>query len=268
MPARTHYISDRMLPDAIRSACDKRGITVTSFSDDWILKLQKDQQEEWIHVYSFSCNNAAAAANASDKVATSVILESAALPIVPHVTARTYISRARRTPDIKAIANNGPVVIKPIHGHGAQDVARYDDIDEALTFINASSIPAWAISPFLDLTKELRIILFDDEPLLAYEKTNPVIDDGLRLFNLSQGATAVTVDLNSLDPAILDLAKRAISTIGLRLAAVDIVFDKESEPFILEINTGFSLEHYARQSADNKKRAYKIYDSVIGKIFK
>lgn len=267
MPAKHTYITDRMLPGAVRKACAKRGITVTSYSDDWVLRLQNEARTEWIHVYNFSCNNSAVASNAADKVATYEILRGANLRAVPHITASTYVTKAKKTTVMNDYFASSPIVAKPLHGHGGLDLHLAADLDAAIDFVNDSPIHAWALSPYLEITKEIRVVVFADEILLSYEKTNPYTHGGLKLFNLSHGAIALTYTEDQLSEELKTLALKAVKAMGMTLAAVDIIIDEANGSSILEINSGFSLEHYSLQSEKNRQRAETIYDTIVGKIF-
>ena len=71
------YIVDRYLPKIVTELAEARSIAVKRFSDDWILKLSKDDRTEVIVGYHFSLNNAGAVRVAEDKVATYLLLSDA-----------------------------------------------------------------------------------------------------------------------------------------------------------------------------------------------
>ncbi len=260
------YIIDRYLPAYVERACEKRNVQFTSYSDDWILKMQKLTVTHWVHGYNFSCNSAAAAANASDKVATHLILSHASIPSVMHILVRS-VTGMNTLLKIDDAFKESPVVIKPLNGSGGLHVNLFEDFKSALKYIDSQSQPEWAMSPFINIEKEIRLIYLDNELLLAYEKQNPFIKNGLKLYNLSYGAIAYTLAEEYIDLDIMNLSRRAIGEMGLALAAVDVVIDKNNDVSILEINSGFSLERYARQSEANNNKVIDIYDKIIENMF-
>lgn len=101
--------------------------------------------------------------------------------------------------------------------------------------------------------------MLDGQCLLAYQKTEPVTRAGLKLYNLGAGAIA-----EDLTPAysLVDIARRSVDALGLRLAAVDIV-QVAGEQLVLEVNDGFMMEYYLRQSDANYRRTVELYEQVL-----
>lgn len=260
------YVTDRLLPSYVAAACKKRGISYKSYSGDWILRLHKNTLTHWVYGYSFSCNSATAAANTSDKVATHLILSDNNLPSVAHILARTVTGTSLSSEDVKQLGNL-PVVIKPLHGTGGLDVMLFVNIQKAASFITASSQPSWAISPFIEIEKEVRVVILEKEVLLMYEKQQPFVRQGLKLFNLSHGAKAFTLEADATAAPIIALAKETMLALNLTLGAIDIVIDEQGKMRILEVNSGFSLERYARQSSENNNRAMNFYDTIVDYLF-
>jgi glutathione synthase/RimK-type ligase-like ATP-grasp enzyme len=106
--------------------------------------------------------------------------------------------------------------------------------------------------------------MLDGEVLLAFEKQEPVLQDGIPMFNLRLGAKAVDCDPSE---EIISLASNTQKTLGLRLTTVDIVELENGELKVLEVNDGFSLEHYMKQDAHNVENARHVYDAIIAKLF-
>jgi len=249
------FITDRLLPRIIRDICIARGIRVTSFSDDWLIELEKDQQTARILGYKFSINNSVSAGIAQDKVAAYELLNYHNVPAVEHRLIRT---KAGDT-DWHGWSWSDGMVIKPLTGTSGHGVGVVHSSNEATAWMSARGIEAWAVSPFLDIHREIRVIMLDGQVLMAYEKQSVVLE-GLKMFNLGKGASPKDVELSDV---MESLAGKAMQTIGLRLAAVDIIELSDGEYRVLEINDGFMMEHYARFSQDNMRKTRLLYEAVM-----
>lgn len=252
------YITDRWMVKLIAGICQARAIGITRFSDDWLLRLSKDDKYKFIIGYKFGINDAAAASIAQDKVATYELLAASGVAATPHYLART-----------KAASDSGwkvPVgndfVTKPLVGTSGHGVRRFSSANEATEWMKQSGIEAWAVSPFVDITRETRLIILDGQVMVAYEK-QPVEIHGLRMFNLGKGATATDI---TADDSLVTLAKQSMQALGLRLAAVDVIEDSKGDLRVLEINEGIMMENYMRQSSKNKQRAYDVYDAIVQRM--
>lgn len=247
------YITNRWLVDAVMHICESHAIELKTYSDDWIIELRKNDIVARIIGYKFSLNNSASAQLAQDKVGTFQVLQSADIAAVPHILLRT---KAGETANYSQWQD---VVLKPLTGTSGHMVKAYDSEQSARTVANGSSVEAWTLSPRLNILKETRVILLDGDVLLSYEK-RAVATDGLKMFNLSQGAIPLDVDPNE---EIIHLAQRAQLILGLRLCAVDIVELETGEEMVMEVNDGLMMEYYSRHSQNNTQRAYAVYDRII-----
>lgn len=252
------YIVHRLMVEIIRDICKQRGIEFATYSDDWVLEMKKAGKTRRVIGYRFSINDSASASIAQDKVATHLLLERAGVSSVPHVLLRPKVSDQQRG----AIEPWGTVVVKPLEGSGGHHVRMFTNADEAIDWIESTSIPAWAAAPFVDIEREIRLILLDGQPLIVYEK-QPTIVDGLKMFNLGLGATPKNIVP---DADLLALAVRAQTALGLRLSAVDIAETANGERLVLEVNSGFMMENYIRSSPDNKQRAVEAYGRIIDAV--
>lgn len=249
------YITERLMVGIIKNICAERGIVFASLSDDWVLELSKNDMIRRVIGYNFSLNDAVAASIAKDKVATHLVLNRAGVPSVPHALLRPKVSEVQR----KAIKEWQKIVVKPLEGTSGYGVKLVGDASEAVAWVEATEIPAWAASPFIDIKREMRFVLLDQQPLIVFEKQAVTID-GLKMFNLGQGAAP-----KNFTPSVelLELAARAQSALGLRICAVDIVESLAGETMVLEVNSGFMMEHYMRSSPEHMQQAVEAYNNII-----
>lgn len=243
------------MPDMIREICEERGISFTSFSGDWLLHLEKDGKIARVLGYKFNLNDSVASSIAQDKVASYELLKYYSVPAIPHYLIRTKANEA----DWRQLSWGDGMVVKPLVGTSGHGVAKFSDSEDAEAWMERWGIEAWAVSPFVEIKREVRLVLLDNELLLAYEK-QPVEIRGLKFFNLGKGAATVNYQAESLE---IELAQKAKEALGLRLCAVDIVELTNGSWRVLEVNDGIMMENYARHSLKNKHVSATIYRKII-----
>ncbi len=265
------YIKNRLLPQIVRAISSKKGLSVDTYSDDWVIKIANEEEFIWVYGYHFDINNGAANEIANDKVATYLTLSAADIPAVSHYLVRSAAREDIKASDVKhRIADTAqPFVIKPLTGSSGQNLQYVEDLAAGVEVVRRSGEAAWAASPYENIAKEFRVIVLDERAELIYEKTQPVIKGRLRLFNLGLGAKAQDItDAKPLSNQLSELAILTCRTLKLRLAAVDIVQLDDEKKKILEVNSGISFEHYGRQSQAHFKKAEQIYEKIIDRMFK
>jgi glutathione synthase/RimK-type ligase-like ATP-grasp enzyme len=248
-------IAARYLDMLIPEIADELGITCRSFSSNWVHQLSLENVRAEIFGYKFGINGAAAAAIAGDKVATSDILRHNGISAVEHVLLHNYQGQLKRYGSVE-----GEVVAKPLSGSGGWGVQKFANQAEAEQVISESERFAWAISPYREIAREIRIIMLDGEILLAYEKTQPVVRDGLKMFNLGAGAKPLDIQPHA---ALADMVRETMMMLNLRLASVDVVELQNGELCVMEVNDGIMMEHYMRQSDDHRARGKAVYVKII-----
>lgn len=253
------YIIDRWMPDAIRQACDKLNFSYTTYSDDWIIRVQSGDKLRWVFGYSFDLNAYAASQNANDKVACYQILADANVPALPHLLIRSQILTDEYIAGLRAQLNGSDIVLKPLTGTSGHDITRHSSVEEAIEYARGKERPDWCLSPLVEIVSEKRLFMLDDEVLLAYEKTTPTDEGGIRYFNLGKGAQAVIVTPT---PNELALARGAMQTLGLRVTTVDIITLSDGSQQIIEVNCGITMEHFMRQSEEFKTIGYETYKKL------
>ena len=252
-------IVKRRLVALIREISQQSGIDFSTYSDDWVIELEKSGVKNRILGYKFSLNDAVAAAIADDKVAAHQILDRSGVDSLPHVLLRSPFSGQK----LQEFERWGEIVVKPLDGSGGYGVKKFADTNLALDWLASTGHPAWAVSPYVDIAREIRIVMLDGRDLLAYEK-RPVMIDGLKMFNLGRGATPVGITPTD---DLLQLAASAQRALGLRLSSVDIIETADGKLMVLEVNSGIMMEHYLRLSDEHYRRAVKVYQAIIEQLF-
>jgi glutathione synthase/RimK-type ligase-like ATP-grasp enzyme len=220
-----------------------------------LLELSKDTTIKRIIGYKFPLNLSVAANSAEDKVLASIILTNHDVPVLSHALVKTKGG----TDDTWLRQDWQDIVVKPLTGTGGHGVRRFHDARTALDWISTQPDDAWAVSPFIDIKREIRLVMLDGTLLLAYEKV-PVLIGDLLMYNLGLGATPKDV---TVDSTIEDIAKKTIDALGLRLGAVDIIELADGSHQILEVNDGVMMEHYARTSDTYEANVRRVYATII-----
>jgi glutathione synthase/RimK-type ligase-like ATP-grasp enzyme len=258
----------RALVEGIRCGAHTYGVGCRAYADDWLLRLSHSGRTISIWAYSFDCNAHAAGVIAKDKVLTYQLLTEKDIPAVPH-----YLLNSLASPEVdrlqvrSLLAEHGDIVVKPLQGMRGESVARFSDAARAVAFMEREEPPLWAASPYLEIDHELRLVVFDGAIHLAYKKIHPVVVNGLKMFNLEHGADAEPLNAATIDPAVIKHATDAMDALGLHLAAVDIVVTPDGRHGVLEINSGFSLERYARLRPANRAQVVAFYERLVGAMF-
>lgn len=260
-------MNERILLKLIERACQRHGVELNILSDGWLLELRKADQLHRIVGSNFDFNDQAAASIARDKVATSSLLAANEIKHVHHKLLRQHDVTTLDVQELHSILDAGGAVVKPLKGGSGNFVARADTIEAIEKLTKEPGIPAWAISPFVDIVREVRLVIFKDKVGLAYTKVKPVVSDNLKLFNLSKGAKAEPLPISDISDELSSLAIAAMRVVGLHLAAVDIVITSADQVFVLEVNAAFSLARYAKINEATYEQVASFYDQIVADMF-
>lgn len=258
------YIAERVLPELVKEACARQGIDFASFSDDWILRLQKGGKTEWVVGYGFGLNNSSSDRLANDKVGQFLAMHEAGIPCFEHYLAKSLAGPKVLYNELQHLNHSKPYVTKPLSSSGGRGVQLHSTLDEALHSIDNGKPEEWSVSPYYDIKSEKRLIVLDDKVLLTYEKQNPTERGGLRMFNLGLGATPKNCEAT---PEEKSMAINAMKACNLRLSATDIVTLTDGTQMIIELNSGIMMENYARYSDENYAVTRKVYDEIVSTLF-
>jgi glutathione synthase/RimK-type ligase-like ATP-grasp enzyme len=178
----------RILIDAVRRYCAEHRIALDVRAEGWLLVLHRAGRRNLIFGYDLGLNSAVAHRLASDKAATADLLSLSGLPAVPHAffIAPAFDGDAETPwPSMLDLLEAHPagLVVKPNEGTSGRfvtHVLRRDQLMDAVNSLFAANTNV-AISPFLDIEDEVRVVQLDGSPLLVYRKERPsVVGDGER----------------------------------------------------------------------------------------
>lgn len=180
--------SQRIFVEAIKAYCADRDIAVELRAGGWLIVMQRGETPHFAFGYDIGLNSAVAHKIANDKSATADVLEMAGIPCVPHTVFLNPQLNAFIPPVgsweamLKLLARHPEgIVVKPNEGTSGKSVffvSTKPALELAVNRIFASHL-SLAISPYLPIEDEVRVVLIDDAPVVVYEKSRPaIVGDG------------------------------------------------------------------------------------------
>lgn len=262
------------LKEIVKEICIEKNIEYKILSKDWIIRLEHDGKLGFIIGTRFSINSITAASIASDKYATYEVLKEAGIPIIEHKMLFNPKFRAGFVSDLNSEAEikeyienqkNKMVVLKANEGSCGRNVylcKSYEEFSNNLKTIFEHKESA-SVCPFYEIDTEYRVICLDGEVKLIYGKK---AEDGNWKHNLSQGASVIEVNDEELKSKLREIALSATKEMGIRFASVDIIKLVSGEFFIIEVNSGVTINKYIDFVENGKEIAKKIYGEAIEKM--
>jgi glutathione synthase/RimK-type ligase-like ATP-grasp enzyme len=260
--------SNRIFVDAITKYCAGHSIACEVKSQGWLIVMERDGVRRFALGYDLGLNSAIAHRIASDKAATSDILAMSGIPHIAHTqfsnpALAEYAPASGLQNAMREVLRQHPrgVAIKPNEGTSGQlvfKVTNEAELDEAAREIFASHL-SLAISPYVDIDEEVRVVLIDETPLVVYAKARGA--DWRH--NLDLGARPGLLQPGEARDACVALAVRAAQAIGLRFASIDMVC-VDNEWKVLEVNSGVMMETLGRH---HPELVHAAYTAALDKVF-
>ncbi len=263
----------------LREICAEEKIQLISFSGNWAHRLTKDGRTGYIVGYRFGLNSASVQEICRDKALTYLLLSDSGVPAVEHRFLELpnslpeegmaeYLEQCR-----SLLERDRQLVLKDNYGTGGNRVyliRSMAEAEETLAKIREFSYAA-ALSPFVRIDDEYRVVMLDGEPRLFIRKERAYrVEHGEIVYeewrhNLGQGARGVVETDEMLKKRLGALAEKALLAVPARFASVDIVRTGE-ELSVLEINGGVMLEHFSSQDPQCRALAMKVYREAVLKM--
>jgi glutathione synthase/RimK-type ligase-like ATP-grasp enzyme len=169
--------------------CAEHGIAVETRSQGWLMVMRKGPRRHQVYGYDVGLNSAVTHRIASDKAATAELLEMNGIACVPHAffpspALSDYVPPGGSWDAMLGHLTQNPdgLVVKPNEGTSGKLVFKVLDrpaLERAVSEIFSLDLNL-AISPYLEIKNEVRVILIDDLPLIVYGKSRPsVTGDGV-----------------------------------------------------------------------------------------
>jgi glutathione synthase/RimK-type ligase-like ATP-grasp enzyme len=181
---------ERVFVTAVKKYCASHGIAVELKADGWLIAMTRGSQRRFTFGYDLGLNSAVAYRIANDKGATSDVLATCGIPCIPHTTflgpaMYKYIVPSGAWTAMLDLLKQNPqgLVVKPNEGTGGISVfkVRTEPELEVAAHEIFSSEKSLAISPYVEIEDEVRVILIDYRPVVVFSKDRlSVVGDGTR----------------------------------------------------------------------------------------
>jgi glutathione synthase/RimK-type ligase-like ATP-grasp enzyme len=176
--------------------------------------MQHGSQRRLAFGYDLGLNSAVTHRVANDKAATAEVLEMYGVPCVPHSLflkpeLNAYVPPVGSWEAMLGLLreNPGGIVVKPNEGTSGQFVFKVTTkpkLELAVHKIFSQNLSV-AISPYLDIDDEVRVVLIDDQPIVVYSKRRPsIVGDGQHSLLETALATIPAEKLSAVLPGMVN----------------------------------------------------------------
>src|SRR5262245_22295322 len=175
---------ERYLVRLMREIASEQSLKITTFSQDWVIRLEKGPVIRYIHGYNFELNSATTQLLANDKSAVSDLMQFKHIPHVEHKLflhprLAGYVSSEGSWDELLASARHQQfnLVCKPNNGTGGEGVFRVRSQVELQKIVQQlfESYRAICLSPFYNIDEEYRLIFLAGSCDLVYAKKRAAI---------------------------------------------------------------------------------------------
>ncbi len=290
----------------IKQICQEKSIQYEELSDDWIIKLTKENKNKFIVGYKFDLNNQATSEICNDKFALYAVLKSEEIPVIEY---NILFKNEEDKLEKYFYEYNQNVVLKPNNGTCGNNVLHICEYDKLKSEYNKliSKYYSVDICPFYEIESEYRVIYLPTKQHI-YKKVKPIITgDGVHSvkelliefnseyfgdernlksenisadyipkfgekieyewrFNLSRGAKIADVDDEEKN-ILMNMINNIIKVINLKFVSIDIVKLTNNQYMVMEINSGVMMENLVKLQDDGIQIAKSVYGEAIDLMF-
>lgn len=113
---------------------------------------------------------------------------------------------------------------------------------------------------YVKAKQEFRVICFDGQPVLSYERVFGKTDFGARYWETDKGK-AMPVENNALIERVAKEFAPALTLKGLRFVALDIIIDHDDNLHLIELNSGPQVNNYI--SSNGEAPVVDMYEHIL-----
>ena len=259
---------ERIFVQAIRRYGAEHGIAVDIRAEGWLIAMRRGDERRFAFGYDIGLNSAIAHRLANDKSATSEALALTGVPCIPHQLflnpklGEKVVGAGWRSAMLALLGDHPQgVVVKPNEGTSGRSVFKVTteaELDHAAGEVFSMS-PALVISPYVAIEDEVRVVLLDERPFVAYSKQRGA--DWRH--NLDAGAKPVLLEDGAVRTACVKLAIDAARAVGITFASIDVV-RVDGGWRVLEINSGVMMEALGKL---HPELVQATYDAALDRVF-
>lgn len=146
-----------------------------------------------------------------------------------------------------------PVIIKGVYGSRGERVFKADNREELAVLRKSQRRNEWLVQSRLMTGSDLRVIVLGNKVLGAMKR---IAVKGSHLSNYSQGGR---VKNYVLDPGLNKLCLRISRLFELDYVGIDIMFDENDKPYVLEVNRHAQFQGFEKATGINVAREILEY---------
>lgn len=184
------------------------------------------------------------------------VLATADVPIVP-----TYNFATIENLQASAEKFKYPLIVKKARGSHGTQVHITNSLEEIIKIIEKDEVYLYLIQDFIQTESEtqedFRILTIGQEVVGAYKKTATA---GTIKTNLGGGGNAESVEMTE---QLHSIGEQVIKATGMEFIGIDLIFDRNNNPYVLEINSAPQFEGFEKATKVNV--AHKILTYLINK---
>lgn len=157
----------------IKQICQEKSIQYEELSDDWIIKLTKENRNKFIVGYKFDLNNQATSEICNDKFALYAVLKSEEIPVIEY---NILFKNEEDKLEKYFYEYNQNVVLKPNNGTCGNNVLHICEYDKLKSEYNKLISKCYSVDicPFYEIESEYRVIYLPTKQHI-YKKVKPII---------------------------------------------------------------------------------------------
>ena len=165
----------------------------------------------------------------SSKLGQAVNFHETGLPVATTV----FVNRVVLAGKVK-LPFDFPCIMKATFGAHGNDNYLVHSLDEVVKIQAESSDKRFVLQRFVKNEGDFRILIVGEEVVLIGRRAV----EGSHLNNTSQGADAVIIEHDAVDPQMINDAKKVMQYLDMTIAGVDAIIDSDTgEYFFLEVNS-------------------------------
>ena len=167
--------------EIIVEICKEEDIKVEIMSNDYLIKLTKNNVTKFIWGCKFPLNDHGIGSIIDDKYALYEICKNNNIPIIEHkIVWNPNNKLGENTSELLEKyfdRYNNDIVLKPNNGSKGIDVYHLTNLDDLINVSNNlfSKYFSLSICPYYDIKNEYRVVILDNEVKLVYEKDKLVV---------------------------------------------------------------------------------------------
>lgn len=126
--------------------------------------------------------------------------------------------------------------------------------EEIVSIMNENPDKHFLLQEFIPNDGDLRVLIMNDKPVMVIER---ISDGSSHLNNTSQGGSAEVLQLDKIDPEILEVSVNAARLTKLQVAGVDVMTNSQTGEFVLlevnnapQVSSGSFVEEKSEYYAD------------------